>query len=70
MIEKVITFSETILKCSKDFSKKWHFNNLDISKINDNRSLWKTIVPLFPKKNSKSKKINLTEESRNASGNA
>ena len=27
-------------------SKKPYFNNLDRSKINDNRSFWKTIVPL------------------------
>ena len=37
-------------------TKKSYFNNLDISKINDNRSFWKTIVPLFTKKTSKSEK--------------
>ena len=31
-------------------TKKSYFNNLDISKINDNRSFWKTIVSLFWKK--------------------
>ena len=31
-------------------TKKSYFNNLDISKINDNRSFWKTIVPLFTTK--------------------
>ena len=35
-------------------TKKSFFNELDISKINDNRSFWKTIVPLFSKKSSKS----------------
>ena len=34
------------------------------------RSFWKTIVPLFFKKISKSEKINLTEEVKNVSGNA
>ena len=41
-------------------TKKSYFNNLDISKINDNRSFWKTIVPLFSKKNLKKRK-NLPE---------
>ena len=43
-------------------TKKSYFNTLYISKINDNSSLWKTIVPLFLKKTSRSEKINLTEE--------
>ena len=30
-------------------TKKSLFNDLDISKINDNTSFWKTIVPLFSK---------------------
>ena len=37
------------------YTKKLYFNNLDISKINDNRSFWKTIVPLFSKKTQKGK---------------
>ena len=37
-------------------TKKSLFNDLDISKINDNRSFWKTIVPLFSKKPQKPKK--------------
>ena len=46
-------------------------NNLEISKLNDNRSFWKIIVPLFPKKkNSKSEKINQTREGKNISDNA
>ena len=52
-------------------TKKSCFNNLGISKINDNRSLWKTIVPLFSKKKTlKSEKINLNEECKNVSDNA
>ena len=42
-------------------SKKSYFNNLDISKINDNRSSWKTIVNLFTTKTSKNETINLNE---------
>ena len=51
-------------------TKKSYFNNLEIIKINDNRSFWEAIVPLFSKKNSKSEKINLTEEGKNVSDNA
>ena len=58
--------------CKKLFrsTKKSYFNNFDISKINDNRSFWKTIVPLFATKTSKSEKIKLNEEGKNVSGNA
>ena len=45
-------YSKKLLKSSK----KSYFNNLDIGKINDNRSFWKTIVPLFPKKKLKKRK--------------
>ena len=38
-------------------TKKSYFNNLDISKINDNRSFWKTVVPLFRKKPQKVRKL-------------
>ena len=41
-------------------TKKSYFNDLDTSKINDNRSFWKTIVPLFSKKKLKKRK-NLPE---------
>ena len=51
-------------------TKKSYFNNLDISKIIDNRSFWKTIVPLFTKKTLKNKKNNLNEEGKNVSDNA
>ena len=42
-------------------TKRTYFNNLDIRKVTDNRTFWKTVVPLFSNKFSKSKKINLTE---------
>ena len=48
-------------------TKKNYFNNLDMKKINDNRSFWKTVVPLFSKKTSKSDKIILTEKGLNIS---
>ena len=64
------TKSITIVKFSLRSTKKSYFVNLDIRKINDNRSFWKTIVPLFLKKTSKSEKISLTEEDKNVSGNA
>ena len=51
-------------------TKKLNFNNLEISKINDIRSFWKTVVLLFSKKTSKSEKINLNEEGKNVSENA
>ena len=42
-----------------------------MSKINDNRSFWETILPIFSNKNpSKCKTINLTEVGKNVSGNA
>ena len=50
-------------------TKRGNFNNLDVRKINDNGSFWKTIVPLFSKKSSKSDKINLTENGLNISDN-
>ena len=38
-------------------------NNLEISKLNDNRSFWKIIVPLFPKKKTqKAKKLTRLEK--------
>ena len=38
---------ELFLKTHIIFTKKSYFNNLDVSRINDNRSFWKTIFPLF-----------------------
>ena len=38
-------------------TKKSYFNNLDISKIDDNRSFWKMIVPYFTKKTQRAKKL-------------
>ena len=45
-------------KLLKD-TKRSYFNNLDIRKVTDNRTFWKTVVPLFSNKFSKSEKIKL-----------
>ena len=44
--------NKTIVKLL-GFTEESYFNNLDTSKINYNRSFWKTIVPLFSKKKTK-----------------
>ena len=44
-----------------------YFNNFDIRKNTDNRTFWKTVVPLVSNKFSKSKKINLTEGNKTVS---
>ena len=48
-------------------TKRTYFNNLDIRKVTDNRTFWKTVVPLFSNKFSKSEKINLTEGNKTTS---
>ena len=42
-------------------TKRTYFDNLDIRKVTDNRTVWKTVVPRFSNKFSKNEKINLTE---------
>ena len=49
--------------------KKEYFRNLDIKKITDNRTFWKTIAPLFSNKASKGEKINLIENDQIISDN-
>ena len=46
-------------------TKKEYFNNLDTKKVTDNKAFWRTVVPTFSNKNSKSDKISLNEESTN-----
>ena len=48
-------------------TKRTYFNNLDIRKVTDNRTCWKTVVPLFYNKLSKSEKTNLTEKNKTIS---
>ena len=44
-------------------TKRAYFNNPDIKKATDNRTFWKTVVPLFSIKFLRIEKINLTEGS-------
>ena len=46
-------------------TKKQYFNNLNTSKVTDNRTFWKTVVPLFTNKPSRSVKIILKEGNKN-----
>ena len=45
-------------------AKKLYFSNLDIKKVIDNRSFWKTVSPLFSPKCSKCGKIILNENNK------
>ena len=45
-------------------TKKEYFNNLGTKKITDNKTFWRTVVPTFSNKNSKSDKIILNEEGK------
>ena len=48
-------------------TKKEYFNNLDTKKTTDNKTFWRTVVPTFSNKNSKSDKIILNEEGKTVS---
>ena len=48
-------------------TKRTYSNNLDIRKVTDNQTFWKTVVRLFSNKFLKSKKINLTEGNKTIS---
>ena len=48
-------------------TKRTCFNNVDNRKVTDNRTVWKTVVPLFSNKFSNSEKINLTEGNKTIS---
>ena len=48
-------------------TKKEYFNNLDTKKVTDNKTFWRTVVPTFSNKNSKSDKIILNEEGKTIS---
>ena len=45
--------------------KKQHLSNFDTSKVTDNRTFWKAIVPLFTTKASRGEKIILKEGNKN-----
>ena len=48
-------------------TKKSYFESLNTKKITDNRTFWKTVVPLFTDKTSRSEKIILTEAEKHIS---
>ena len=64
---KNYTSQRTLFKKLLKNTKRTYFNNLDIRKAADNRTFWKTVVPLFPNKFSKNKKINLPEGNKTIS---
>ena len=45
-------------------TKKKYFNHLDTKKVTDNKTFWRTAVPIFSNKNSKSDKIILNKEGK------
>ena len=53
-------------KCLRT-TKKEYFNNLDTKKVTDNKTFWRTVVPTFSNKNSKSDKIILNKEGKTIS---
>ena len=60
LIGKLIHHKKIYVKTVKN-TKRTYFNNLDIKKVTDNPKFWKTVIPIFSIKSSKSEKINLTE---------
>ena len=48
-------------------TKKSYFENLDTKKITDNRSFWRTVLPLFTQNSSKGEKINHIDDSKTIS---
>ena len=51
---KNYTSHRNLCKKSVKNTKRTYFNNLDIKKVTDNQTFWKTIVPLVSNKFSKS----------------
>ena len=48
-------------------TKKSYYSNLDIKKVTDNKTFWKTTIPLFTKRPLKGEKINLSQNGKNIS---
>ena len=48
-------------------TKQLYYSNLDIKNVTDNKTFWKTIIPLFTKRPLKGGKINLIENGKNIS---
>ena len=51
-------------------TKKSYYSNLDIKKVTDNKTFWKTIIPFFTKRPLKSEKINLIENGKTISNDS
>ena len=51
-------------------TKKKYFNNLNTSKVTDNRTFWKAIVPLFTNKPYRGEKVILKEGNKNITNDA
>ena len=64
---KIIHRKEIFVTKMLKNSKRTYFNNLDIRKVTDNRRFWKTVIPIFSNKCSKSEKISLTEGNKTIS---
>ena len=48
-------------------TKKTYFENRDTKRITDNRSFWRTVLPLFTQNSSKGEKINLVDDGKTIS---
>ena len=51
-------------------TKKQYFNNLNTSKVTDNRTLWKVVATLFTNKTSRGEKIILKKGNKNITNDA
>ena len=58
---KNYTLQRNLCKKLLKNNKRTCIKNSDMRKVTDNRTFWKTVVPLFSNKFSKSEKINLSE---------
>ena len=65
LAETTIKFREIFLKKLLKTTKKQCFNNLNTSKVTDNRTFWKPVVPLFPNKAARGAKIILKKGNKN-----
>ena len=48
-------------------AKKSYFENLDTIKVTDNKSFWRTALPLFAQNSSKGEKVNLADDGKTIS---
>ena len=60
------TFCKKLLRTTK----KLYYSNLDINKVTDNKTFWKTIIPFFTKRPLKGEKIYIIENGKTISNNS